>query len=144
MFSYMIKKSQGHNIQHKVYGQQYCNYFIWEQKVTRFIMVIIHNMCKCQIIMQYTCSQHDIVHQLYFNFKRSNLWNTPYQQNNMQKANDHFIGKQKAFDNIQQHIMTKKKSTQKTRNRITNKGHLPIPTNIIVPNGERLNAFSIR
>ena len=52
----------------------------------------------------------------------------------MQKANVHFIGKQKAFDNIQQHIMTKK-STQKTRNRIKlqpDKGHLPIPTNNIV------------
>ena len=41
----------------------------------------------------------------------------------------------------------KKKSTQQARNRIKfqpDKGHLPIPTTNIVPNGERLNAFSIR
>ena len=39
--SYMTNKSHGCNIQHKEYGQEFSNNFIWGQMVTRLIMLII-------------------------------------------------------------------------------------------------------
>ena len=37
----LYNKSRGWNIQHKEYGQQYCNNFVWGQTVTRLTVVII-------------------------------------------------------------------------------------------------------
>jgi len=52
-------------MQHEEYDQQYYNNFVWEQMVTRLIVVLFHTVCKCQI-MEHTQDYHTIVHQLYF------------------------------------------------------------------------------
>ena len=44
--SYKINKSRGCTLWHREYSQWYCNSVLWEQMVTRLIVVIIYNVFK--------------------------------------------------------------------------------------------------